>query len=80
MQAAEPKASDGPITLATARIRIMRTVITKTSARMRAKKKIAGFACVPCPVFARKDRNKAAIHLLKFAAAPKSGKRVISLH
>jgi hypothetical protein len=38
MQAGEPKASDGPIMMATAKIRIMRTVIAKTSPRMRAKK------------------------------------------
>jgi hypothetical protein len=39
MQAGEPKASDGPIMMATAKIRIMRTVIAKTSPRMRAKKR-----------------------------------------
>jgi hypothetical protein len=39
MQVGEPKASDGPIMMATARIRIMRTVIAKGSPRMRAKKR-----------------------------------------
>jgi hypothetical protein len=39
MQAGEPKANDGPIMMATAMIRTMRTVIAKTSPRMRAKKR-----------------------------------------